>query len=213
MGASRHFVAVQRFGRKKGKHDVGGMREHYKRLRIVRETMGIDQAARGFVRSVCRERIVFVKLRRDGLGIAPHEVGDFLLRGVVTRRSVGARQARHILSERVAGNIAGHILRGVEVLRPAVPSAHRLARCGQACLLAERLQQGIVVEREKVRMVGAELLKHGAVEQANVAVVELLQPCRPGESRRRRRVGAVADGSGSGSGDRRGKKSAARYHG
>src|SRR5579864_4485922 len=51
-----------------------------------------------------------------------------------------------------------------------VPASHVLARCRQSGHLSKNLEQAIVVEPEKTRMVLVELLLHRTIEEFHVGV-------------------------------------------
>src|SRR6185312_16340562 len=59
--------------------------------------------------------------------------------------------------------------------RPAVPSAHVVAGRGQSCGLAEGLEHGVFIQREKERQVRAKLFEHRSIEQLHVGIVELAE--------------------------------------
>ena len=105
---------------------------------------------------------------------------NFLLRGLVAGDGVGAGEAGDVLTEGVAGDVAGHVFAGVEERRGGVPAAHVFAGCGHAGELAEGLEHAVFVEVEEEGVVVAELDEHGAVEELDVGVVELGEGCGAG---------------------------------
>ena len=77
--------------------------------------MRVDEAADGLVEGVAGETVVRVELRRDSRCEAGDECVDLLLCRLVAGDGVGARKRGEVLAEAVAGDVAGQVLRRIEV--------------------------------------------------------------------------------------------------
>ena len=128
-------------GRQIGHHGIGGARKAGQSIRIMRELVRIDEAAVGFLERVTWQRISIVKLWRDGLGKSAHQAMNLCLGGLIAGGGVIARQPREILSKGVTWNVAGHVVRRIEFLGPAIPAAHVRSRRGQAAFWRKGLSR------------------------------------------------------------------------
>ena len=126
------FGATQSLFRQMRQHRLSASPKHIERNGILGKLVRIDQTTAGLVESVGRQAIVDIKFAGgiDRRGVTPNQPLYFLLGrlGVCHRTSAGQR--RKILSKTVSGDEAMKIIRGMEVARVVIPTAHIRARSG-----------------------------------------------------------------------------------
>ena len=147
------LVVLHRPSRKMGQSRVGRPFQDGKRLRIVRQAVGIQQPDSQLVVGVGWKTALGVEFAGDGLGVEPVEPQHLFANGAVAANRVAPGQGRHPLAEVAAGREAFvEVCPIIVVGAIGVPAAQLDARRGQTGHLAERHQQAVVAQGHQHRL-------------------------------------------------------------